>query len=261
MDPSVIVQQPHESPAHHPHHAIKTGENNNLPEQVTRNSSSGDSPRKISQSTSSPAPPSDNQHSVSFHISKSQTGRDPSAASAADTDKAKAKEGDASGDSRGGGGTQPGTPGLLAAVPSRKLKIKSPEMSSRRHHHARSRRRSNDKTCNSGDARSRQRHIMVSISELLRQSLDPYPLLEPLKRAGVLTNVDMQSFLGHHDRKSVCEGLADLVGEAGPQAISIFSDALSNAGTCNEILEVNMFYGCLLWMQCTPVRGDPSSLY
>ncbi|RUS91250.1 hypothetical protein EGW08_000962 [Elysia chlorotica] len=130
------------------------------------------------------------------------------------------------------------TPGLLAAVPNRKSKIKSPEMSSRRHHHARSRRRSNDKTCHSGDAKSRQRHIMVSISELLRQSLDPYPLLEPLKRAGVLTNVDMQSFLGHHDRKSVCEGLADLVGEAGPQAMSIFSDALSNTGTCSEILEV-----------------------
>ena len=225
----MIVQQPQGSPSHQLYHNIKTGENNNLPEQVTRNYA-GESPRKLSQSTVSPAP-SDSQQPAPFHISHSN--QDPSKQSPKDNGKSKVRE-DA-GDCRP---VLPATPGLLAAVPNRKSKIKSPEMSSRRHQHARSRRRSNDKTCHSGDAKSRQRHIMVSISELLRQSLDPYPLLEPLKRAGVLTNVDMQSFLGHHDRKSVCEGLADLVGEAGPQAISIFSDALSNTGTCSEILEV-----------------------
>ncbi|GFS11636.1 NACHT, LRR and PYD domains-containing protein 5 [Elysia marginata] len=227
----VVVQQPQSSPTGRPYHSIKTSENNNLPEQVTRNHA-GESPGKLSQANNSPAP-TDGQRSAGFHIAQPGQDCNPASPPSAHTENTNGHE-DA-------GEVRPvlnATPGLLAAVPHRKSKIKSPEMSSRRHHHARSRRRSNDKTCTSGDAKSRQRHIMVSISELLRQSLDPYPLLEPLKRAGVLTNVDMQSFLGHHDRKSVCEGLADLVGESGPQAINIFSDALTNTGTCSEILEV-----------------------
>ncbi|GFO44094.1 NACHT, lrr and pyd domains-containing protein 5 [Plakobranchus ocellatus] len=221
---SVVISQPHSSPRLL--HRAKTGENNNLPDQRSRNSSDG-SPRTLVQPAS---PLYNNPNSVSFHISHAEKG-----SAVTKTDRDSLGEGRVkhnSGDQR-----HAHQPGLLTAVASQKPKIKSPELSSRRHHYGRSRRRSNDKAGGS-DAKGRQRHIMVSISELLRQSLDPYPLLEPLKRAGVLTNVDMQSFLSHHDRKSVCEGLVDVVGEAGPQAINIFSDVLTNTGTCSEILEV-----------------------
>ncbi|BFZ10754.1 hypothetical protein BsWGS_13792 [Bradybaena similaris] len=114
---------------------------------------------------------------------------------------------------------------------ARKSKIKTPELS--RRWPGRSFRRSSDK----GEI-SRQRHIMNSVSELLRQRLDPYPLLDQLKRSGVLNNVDVQSFLGHHDRKSVCEGLVGLVGEATTDVLNVFCEVLSSTGNCTEILEI-----------------------
>ncbi|CAG5119929.1 unnamed protein product, partial [Candidula unifasciata] len=114
---------------------------------------------------------------------------------------------------------------------ARKPKIKTPELNSKRA--GRSRRRSHDK----GEM-TRQKHIMNSVSELLRQRLDPYPLLDQLKRAGILTNMDVQSFLGYHDRKSICESIVDLVGAATPDVLPVFCDVLSSAGNSTEILEV-----------------------
>lgn len=118
---------------------------------------------------------------------------------------------------------------------ARKSKIKTPELS--RRWPGRSFRRSSDK----GEI-TRQRHIMNSVSELLRQRLDPYPLLDQLKRSGVLNNIDVQSFLGHHDRKSVCEGLVGLVGEATTDVLNVFCEVLSSTGNCTEILEVSELF-------------------
>uniref|UniRef100_A0A0B7A3V8 CARD domain-containing protein n=1 Tax=Arion vulgaris TaxID=1028688 RepID=A0A0B7A3V8_9EUPU len=119
---------------------------------------------------------------------------------------------------------------LLNSV-ARKPKIKTPELHRKRP--GRSFRCSNDK----GET-TRQKHIMNSISELLRQRLDPYPLLDQLKRAGFLTNVDVQSLIGHHDRKSVCEGIVGLVGDATPDALSLVCDLMSTSGNYVDILEV-----------------------
>lgn len=118
--------------------------------------------------------------------------------------------------------------GLQNSIP-RKPKIKTPEMKRA----GRPRRKSSDK----GEL-TRQKHIMNSISELLRQRLDPYPLMEQLKRAGVLTNVDVQFFLGHHDRKSVCENLVGLIGDSTPDVLPVFCDVMAQTGNCTEILEV-----------------------
>ncbi|CAL1539288.1 unnamed protein product [Lymnaea stagnalis] len=117
---------------------------------------------------------------------------------------------------------------LQNSIP-RKPKIKTPEMKRA----GRPRRKSSDK----GEL-TRQKHIMNSISELLRQRLDPYPLMEQLKRAGILTNVDVQFFLGHHDRKSVCENLVGLIGDSTPDVLPVFCDVMSQTGNCTEILEV-----------------------
>ncbi|XP_059165519.1 uncharacterized protein LOC131948059 isoform X2 [Physella acuta] len=111
----------------------------------------------------------------------------------------------------------------------RKPKIKTPEMKRA----GRPRRKSSDK----GEM-SRQKHIMSSVAELLRQRLDPYPLLDQLKRLGVLTNIDVQFFLGHHDRKSVCESLVQLIGDSTPDVLPVFCDVMNQSGNCTEILEV-----------------------
>ncbi|CAG5135535.1 unnamed protein product, partial [Candidula unifasciata] len=114
---------------------------------------------------------------------------------------------------------------------ARKAKTKTPELN--RRWAGRSFKRAGDK----GEV-TRQKHIMNSVSELLRQRLDPYPLLDQLKRLGILNNIDVQSFLGHHDRKSVCEGLVGLVGDAPSDVLNMFCDVLSSTGNCTEIWEI-----------------------
>lgn len=114
---------------------------------------------------------------------------------------------------------------------SKAPKIRQPEPATS--HPGRSFRRPSDK----GET-TRQRRIMNSISELLRQRLDPYPLLEEFQRSGVLTDVDVQTYVSHHDRKSVCERIVNLVGDANPDMLSMFCDMLSFIGSCPEILEV-----------------------
>ncbi|XP_055881535.1 uncharacterized protein LOC106074422 isoform X3 [Biomphalaria glabrata] len=111
----------------------------------------------------------------------------------------------------------------------RKPKIKTPEMK----RNGRPRRKSSDK----GEV-TRQKLIMNSIAELMRQRLDPFPLIDQLKKAGVLNNMDVQFFLGHHDRKSVCESLVALIGDSTPDVLPIFCDVMAQTGNCTEILEI-----------------------
>ncbi|KAH9492432.1 hypothetical protein Btru_051098 [Bulinus truncatus] len=121
-------------------------------------------------------------------------------------------------------------PGLQNSI--RKPKIKTPEMSLKRM--GRPRRKSSDK----GEL-TRQKLIMNSIAELMRQRLDPFPLIDQLKKAGVLTNLDVQFFLGLHDRKSVCESLVGLVGDSTPDVLPIFCDVMAQTGNCTELLEAS----------------------
>lgn len=85
---------------------------------------------------------------------------------------------------------------------------------------------------------SRHRHVMNSAVELLCQRLHPSPLLDDLLAAGVLTDMDVQAFRGHPDRKLICESLANIVGEGDYQHFLAFIEVLRANGGHEEVVHV-----------------------
>ena len=128
-------------------------------------------------------------------------------------------------------------PGHGSKVSSQKDKPVGKErartLDSRSRRGGRSRGRSNAK----GEM-TRQRLIMNNIGELLEHRLDPYPLLPRLVKAEVVSESQVQVYLGMSDRRAVCESLVDVLGDGPPHLIPRFCDVLACTGHSAEILEV-----------------------
>nr|KAG5705999.1 hypothetical protein BaRGS_028108 [Batillaria attramentaria] len=84
----------------------------------------------------------------------------------------------------------------------------------------------------------RHKHIMHSVLELLCQRLDPFPLLDELLAAGVLTDMDVQAFRGHPDRKLICESLASIVGDGDYTHFLSFIEVLRAGDEHQEIVRL-----------------------
>ena len=85
---------------------------------------------------------------------------------------------------------------------------------------------------------SRHKHIMHSVVDLMCQRFDPFPLLDALKAAGVLTPMDVQAFRGHPDRKLICEKLANLIGDGDHSQFTAFIEVVREAEGQEEIVRV-----------------------
>ncbi|KAL8595205.1 hypothetical protein ACOMHN_043358 [Nucella lapillus] len=85
-----------------------------------------------------------------------------------------------------------------------------------------------------------QRHqtILHSVLDLVCQRWDPFPLLDPLHAAGVLTAMDLQAFRGHPDRKLICENVLNAVGNGDYSVFLAFLEVLRGAGSQRDILHV-----------------------
>lgn len=111
-------------------------------------------------------------------------------------------------------------------------KLASPDLTAKRNA-GRPRRKSSEKTdlC-------RHKHIMHSVVDLMCQRFDPFPLLDALHSAGVLSQMDVQAFRGHPDRKLICENLANVIGDGEYSHFTAFIEVVRAAGGQEEIVRV-----------------------
>ena len=111
-------------------------------------------------------------------------------------------------------------------------KLASPDLIAKRNA-GRSRRKSSEKSdlC-------RHKHIMHSAVDLMCQRFDPFPLLDALQSAGVLTQMDVQAFRGHPDRKLICENLANVIGDGEYSHFIAFIEVVRAAGGQEEVVRV-----------------------
>ena len=109
-------------------------------------------------------------------------------------------------------------------LPSRRSRHKSSEVTQKHSELTvprkgyKSRRRSSDKQ----QDLSRHQQILNSAFDLLTLRLDPFPLLEDLGVAGVLTTGDVDAFRGHPDRRLIVESLISVIGHGDYNQFTTF---------------------------------------
>ncbi|KAL3853461.1 hypothetical protein ACJMK2_016997 [Sinanodonta woodiana] len=140
-------------------------------------------------------------------------------------------------------------------TPTGKIKIITPDLSSRR--------AINRSKLKAGDICFSERHITIlqSAYELLCQKMDPFVILDNLRKTNILTDTDLIAFRGHPDKRLVCESIIQTVMDSDYSVFLSFTEVLRN---CEEYIRIAFIldamtdlYNLIYEIQCESVQGSP----
>ncbi|XP_050412915.2 uncharacterized protein LOC126827522 isoform X2 [Patella vulgata] len=112
-----------------------------------------------------------------------------------------------------------------------KIKIVTPDLTPKKP--LRNRRKSSEK----GEM-TRQKLIMQSLSDLLNQRFDPFPLLDKLHEGNVISQSDLQAFQGHPDRRLICDSITHIISDGELSKFRAFCKVIQNADATGDISRV-----------------------